>query len=122
MSPEPPYAFGDMLADIAAVVAPEGTSITWVDQDWLLAQDEGEDSIPLWGGGDPWIEANAASPAAARTAGLTVRPIRQSVAELVEHLVLAPPEGEGPGLARAREAELLAAWHTRGDEVASPPG
>jgi 2'-hydroxyisoflavone reductase len=113
VSPEPPYSFGDMLADIAAVVAPSGTTITWVDQDWLLAQGESDGTIPLWGGGDPWIGANAASPTAAREAGLPVRPVRQSVAELVEHLLLEPPEGYGPGMTREREAELLAAWHAR---------
>jgi 2'-hydroxyisoflavone reductase len=113
VSPEPPYTFGDMLADIAAVVAPAGTTLTWVDQEWLLGQGESDGTIPLWGGGDPWIGANAASPSAAREAGLPVRPVRQSVAELVEHLLLEPPEGDGPGLSRGREAELLAAWHDR---------
>ena len=113
VSPEPPYSFGDMLADIAAVVAPAGTTITWVDQDWLLAQGESDGTIPLWGGGDPWIGANAASPRAAREAGLPVRPVQQSVAELVEHLLLEPPDGDGPGMTREREAELLAAWRTR---------
>jgi 2'-hydroxyisoflavone reductase len=113
VSPEPPYTFGDMLADVAAVVAPEGTTITWVDERWLIDQGESDATIPLWGGGDPWIGANAASPAAARAAGLPFRPIRQSVRELVEHLVLEPPEGDGPGLGRPRETELLTAWHAR---------
>ena len=113
VSPEPPYSFADMLADIAAVVAPAGTTLTWVDQDWLLAQGEDDGSIPMWGGGDPWIGANAASPEASRVAGLPVRPVRQTVAELVEHLLLEPPEGDGPGLSRDRETALLQAWHAR---------
>ena len=113
VSPEFRYTFGDMLADIFAVVAPSGTTITWVDQQWLLDQGEDDSSIPLWGGGDAWIGANEASPAAARAAGLGVRPVQQSVWELVEHLVIDPPVGDGPGLSRLREAELLAAWHAR---------
>jgi 2'-hydroxyisoflavone reductase len=113
VSPEPPYSFADMLADIAAVVAPAGTTLTWVDQDWLLAQGEDDGSIPLWGGGDPWIGANAASPEASRMAGLPVRPVRQTVVELVEHLLLEPPEGDGPGMPRDRETALLEAWHAR---------
>jgi 2'-hydroxyisoflavone reductase len=113
VSPEPPYSFADLLGDIAAVVAPTGTTLTWVEEAWLLAQGESDATIPLWGGGDPWIGANAASPAAARAAGLPVRPVRESVADLVEHLLLEPPEGPGPGMAPDREAELLAAWHSR---------
>jgi 2'-hydroxyisoflavone reductase len=113
VSPEPPYSFAEMLADIAAVVAPLGTTLTWVDQDWLLARGESDATIPLWGGGDPWIGANAASPRAARAAGLRARSVQQSVAELVEHLVLEPLDGAGPGLSRERETELLAAWHSR---------
>ncbi len=111
VSPEPPYSFGDLLADVAAVVAPEGTTFSWVDGAWLLEQGESDVTIPLWGGGDPWILANAASPSAAREAGLSARPIRQTVAELVEHLLLEPPSGDGPGLTAGRETELLTRWH-----------
>jgi len=113
VTPEPPYTFGDLLADIAAVVAPDGTSITWVDQQWLLDQGESDATIPLWGGGDPWIGANAASPARSRAAGLPARSVQASVLELTQHLALVPPPGDGPGLTREREAELLRAWHTR---------
>jgi 2'-hydroxyisoflavone reductase len=113
VTPAPPYSFADMLADISAVIAPEGTTITWVEAGWLLGQGEGDATIPLWGGGDPGVAVCAASPEAARAAGLESRPIRQSVLELVESLVLEPPDGDGPGLSRAREAELLAAWHAR---------
>jgi 2'-hydroxyisoflavone reductase len=113
VSPDPAYSFADMLGDIAAVVAPAGTTLTWVDEEWLLGQGEDDGSIPLWGGGDPWIGANAASPAAARAAGLPVRPVQQTVAELVEHLLLEPPEGDDPGMSRERETELLQAWHAR---------
>ena len=111
VSPDPVYTFGQMLADIASVVGPSGTTVTWVDQQWLLDQGESDGSIPLWGGGDPWILANAASPAAARAAGLQARSIRQSVVEIAEHLRRHPPTEAGPGLSAEREAELLAAWH-----------
>jgi 2'-hydroxyisoflavone reductase len=110
VSPDPVYTFGQMLADIAAVVGPSGTTVTWVDQQWLLDQGESDATIPLWGGGDPWIEANAADPAAARAAGLQCRSIRQSVVEIAEHLRRHPPADPGPGLSAARERELLDAW------------
>ena len=113
VTPEPPYTFGDMLADVLAVVAPSGTTITWVDQAWLLEQGESDGTIPLWGGGDPWILANAASPAAAVAAGMKNRSVRQSAVEVLDHLRAGPTTGSDPGLTREREAELLAAWHAR---------
>jgi 2'-hydroxyisoflavone reductase len=113
VTPEPPYSFGDLLADIAAVVAPAGTTLTWVDQQWLLDQGESDSTIPLWGGGDPWIGANAASPSRSRAAGLPARSVQASVLELTQHLALVPLEGDGPGLSRVREQELLTAWHAR---------
>ncbi len=113
VTPEPPYTFGDMLADVLAVVAPSGTTITWVDQAWLLEQGESDGTIPLWGGGDPWILANAASPAAALAAGMKNRSVRQSAVEVLDHLRAGPTTGSDPGLTREREAELLAAWHAR---------
>jgi 2'-hydroxyisoflavone reductase len=109
----PPYSFADMLADVLAVVGTSGTELTWVDQDWLLAQGESDATIPLWGGGDPWISANAASPARARAAGLTSRSVRQSVVEIAEHLGRHPSVEAGPGLSPEREDRLLALWHER---------
>jgi 2'-hydroxyisoflavone reductase len=113
VTPEPPYTFGDMLADVLAVVAPSGTTITWVDQAWLLEQGESDATIPLWGGGDPWILANAASPAAAVAAGMKNRSVRQSAIEVLDHLRAGPTTGSDPGMTREREVELLAAWHGR---------
>lgn len=113
VTPEPPYSFGDLLDDIASVVAPTGTTVTWVDQQWLLDQGESDGTIPLWGGGDPWILANAASPAAAVAAGLKVRSVRQSAIEVLDHLRAGPTTGADPGLTREREAELLARWRER---------
>lgn len=114
VSPAPPYSFGDLLADLVAVIGPPGTKVTWVDQQWLLDQGESDASIPLWGGGDPWISANAADPAAATAAGLHARLVRQSIREIADDLAVHPPTGTSPALDRARERELLAAWHARG--------
>ena len=112
VSPEPPFTFGDMLAAIAAEVAPAGTTLTWVDRRWLLDQGEDGGSIPLWGEDDPWIAANAASAAAARSTGLAPRPIARSIRDVLEHdaVLLAPTS---PAIGREREQELLAAWHAR---------
>jgi 2'-hydroxyisoflavone reductase len=113
VSPPPPYTFGDMLDDISAVVAPAATTLTWVAQDWLLAQGVDGDTMPLWGAGDPWIDANTADPAASRATGLAPRPIMQSIAEIHEHVATLPAGPRGRRLSREREDELLAAWHAR---------
>lgn len=110
---EPPYSFGDMLADVVSAVAPSGTTLTWVDQQWLLDQGESDATIPLWGGGDPWILANAADPAASVAAGLRNRSVRQSAVEVLDHLRAGPTTGSDPGPTRDREADLLAAWRLR---------
>ena len=112
VSPEPPFSFGDMLGAIAAEVAPEGTTLAWVDRRWLLDQGEDGSSIPLWGEDDPWIAANAASPAAAHATGLAPRPFARSVRDVLEHAASVPVP-DSPAISREREQELLAAWHAR---------
>jgi 2'-hydroxyisoflavone reductase len=109
----PPYSFADMLSDLLAAVGPADTRLTWVDEAWLLAQGESDATIPLWGGGDPWIAANAASPAAARAAGLPTRTVGESARDVLATLSTVA-QAPSPGLTREREAELLAAWHARG--------
>ena len=114
VSPAPPYTFGLMLGDVAAAVAPESTTLTWVDQQWLLDQGETGESLPLWGAGDPWIDANTADPSAARATGLAPRSLRDSAAQTLEHVRVNPWPSRAPGaLTREREAELLASWHAR---------
>ena len=114
VSPAPPYTFGLMLGDVAAAVAPESTTLTWVDQQWLLDQGETGESLPLWGAGDPWIDANTADPSAARATGLARRSLRDSAAQTLEHVRVNPWPSRAPGaLTREREAELLASWHAR---------
>jgi 2'-hydroxyisoflavone reductase len=115
VSPPPPFGFGDLLTAIAAVVAPPGTTLTWVGQQYLL--DEGEDdvSLPMWPGGDSESAANAASPAAALAAGLAPRPLRQSIAEIHEHELRHPAIARNPvGVSPDREAALLSGWARAG--------
>jgi 2'-hydroxyisoflavone reductase len=48
VSPPPPFGFGQMLAAIAAAVAPAGTRFTWVDSDFLVAEGIDGAALPLW--------------------------------------------------------------------------
>jgi 2'-hydroxyisoflavone reductase len=111
VDPAPPFGWGDMLEAIAAEVAPEGTKLTWVPSDVLRA--EGLDGIivPLWAEGETeGANMCAASPAAAVAAGLTPRPLRQTVADIRAE-DRAPFTGpSGVGVPAEREAEVLARW------------
>jgi nucleoside-diphosphate-sugar epimerase len=114
VSPPPPFGFGALLDEIAAEVAPPGTSLTWVAPAFLTEFGETVETIPLWPGGDSERDINAANPAKATAAGLTPRPIRQSVAEIhaAERSASQPPPAD-VGLTAERETELLTAWDAR---------
>jgi 2'-hydroxyisoflavone reductase len=111
VSPKPPFGFGDMLAAIAARVAPPGTTFTWVGQDYLLGSGLDDSALPLWPGGDTESEINAADPARAEAAGLAPRPLAASIDEIRQAELESPtPVPGGLGLPVEREAELLAGW------------
>jgi 2'-hydroxyisoflavone reductase len=111
VSPVPPFGFGQMLDAIASEVAPAGTDIRWVDSEFLLAAGVDGEALPLWGEGDAGeLSANLADPSAAFAAGLTPRPLRQTVADI--RAGSSPgTKPAGVGLPAEREAELLAAWN-----------
>jgi 2'-hydroxyisoflavone reductase len=112
VGPESLQTFRAMLDDVAVAVAPSGTRITWVDRDWLLAQGEDDTTVPLWRASEhPWTSTS--DPGRALADGLRLRSVRQSAAEILDHLRAGPTSGQDRGLTRAREAELLAAWHAQ---------
>jgi 2'-hydroxyisoflavone reductase len=109
VNPAPPFGFGQMLADIAAEVAPQGTELVWVDSAFLVAHDVDGNTLPLWAEGDSeGANLSAANPAAAFAAGLSPRPLRQTVADI--RTAEPVPARPGVGLAPERETELLATW------------
>jgi 2'-hydroxyisoflavone reductase len=109
----PPFGFGDMLAAIAAEVAPAGTRLVWADSDFLRSAGVDGSALPLWDEGDA-SAANmmTANPAAAFSAGLTPRPLRKTVADIRAELQAPGADGPGVGISAEREAELLARWDT----------
>ncbi|MEP7023423.1 MAG: NAD-dependent epimerase/dehydratase family protein [Actinomycetota bacterium] len=111
VSPPPPFGFGDMLAAIAAQVAPPGTVLTWVGQEFLQDSGLDDNALPLWPGGDSESAINAADPARANAAGLAPRPLSQTIDE-IRVAEQASPTAVPPGLGLSAEAEadLLAHW------------
>jgi 2'-hydroxyisoflavone reductase len=119
VSPPPPFSFADMLEAIVAEVAPPSTRLVWVDADFLTEFGETAETLPLWPGGDSESDINTADPSRVYAAGLTPRPLGQTIAELHAAELASPTlPRPGVGLTAEREAELLAAW--RAIEAAGP--
>jgi 2'-hydroxyisoflavone reductase len=111
VDPAPPFGFGDMLAAIAAEVAPPGTTLTWIPSDFLLTQGVDGAMLPLWAEGEgDGANMATASPAAAAAAGLRPRPLAETIADIRAE-DRAPGTGRpGIGIPPEREAELLGLW------------
>ena len=77
---EPPFSFADLLEGIAAGVAPPGTRLRWISAAQALAAGR---EFPLWHGGESSGMA-AVSSQAARSLGLTARPLAQSASDVLE--------------------------------------
>jgi 2'-hydroxyisoflavone reductase len=99
--------------------------IAWVDEDFLLERGVGQwMELPLWlARSDPdWAHMQEADVSRALAAGLTFRPVEETVRDTLSWAesreqaaagTAAMGDAEGVGLAREREAELLAEWHAR---------
>ena len=109
----PAVPWSELLQAIAGV-APDGTTLTWVDGGWLAEQGVTGQELPLWSEGVvEW--QSAVSPARAEAAGLQHRPLSETVRDTDawatdESLV------DGVGLTPAREADLLDSWAQSQDQ------
>jgi 2'-hydroxyisoflavone reductase len=111
VNPAPPFGFGQMLETIAAEVAPPGTGLTWVSSDFLISRGVDGPALPLWPVGErDAVNMSRASPAASFAAGLTPRPLRETVADIRAEDRVPGTGRPGIGISAQREAELLAGW------------
>jgi hypothetical protein len=109
--PFPPVAFGQMLDEIARVVASSGTTFTWVDRSFLVDAGLGRDSLPLWSGAAAEGMLQAADPARALSVGLAPRPLAETIWDVYEHESRTPTPSQRPvGVPAEREADPLARW------------
>lgn len=115
IGPEPPFSFGDMLAEVRDQLAPEGTRLVWVPNEWLAEHGVAPEELPLWVPSDDPDFTLALDPDRAREAGLLSRPLAESIVDT--HEWMADPAarfaGRGVGASAQREAALLAAWAGR---------
>lgn len=112
VGPSSTFTWGEQLETVVSAVAPAGTTLCWVDGDWLLGEGVGEADLPMWSGGDPDALMMTADPAAALATGLRIRPLPETVRDTLawSRTVPAPPT---PGLAPVRERDLLDRWRAR---------
>jgi 2'-hydroxyisoflavone reductase len=110
-SPAPPFGFGDLLDATVMAVGPPGTRLTWVDPAWFAARGGTGQTAPLWteGAAENMLAADTSRAVAA---GLTVRPLEQTVSDTWAWMQQARPEpAPGWGTASEDEATLLRDWH-----------
>ena len=93
-------AWGELLA---------GADVTWVSDEHLVAHEVGEwMELPLWLADPAWAGMHRTDVGKAVGAGLTFRPVAETIAGAAE-----APAADGVGLTPEREAELLRAWRER---------
>jgi 2'-hydroxyisoflavone reductase len=106
----PGVSLKDLLATCRQVASSDA-EITWVSPEFLVEHDVGEwIELPLWLV-DPALEyADRVDVSRALEAGLTFRPLEETVRGTLDDAETT----DAAGLRPEREAELLAAWHVRG--------
>ena len=120
-APEGKLTMGALLQtcqDVARDMKAPASRLTWVPADFLEAQ-----KVSPWQDMPAWIPAQGEyagfgriSSAKARAAGLTYRPLRDTVRDTLVYWRGLPEERRAKpkaGLPPVREAEVLKAWHLR---------
>ncbi|MBW3570677.1 MAG: epimerase [Gemmatimonadetes bacterium] len=109
-----PTTFGGML-ELLRADAGSDARFTWTDDAFLRAHglEPWGDELPFWTAPeDAGFFALSARRAVA--AGLRLRPMAETARDTAAWEPTRDPQARTGGLAPAREAELLAAWHARG--------
>ena len=110
--PEYPLTMAALLAESRRVSGSE-TAITWVTDDFLEQQQIGEwVDLPLWIPEKEGPGVGDVNCARAIAAGLTFRPLAETVRATLDWLATRPADyAWKAGLTPERETETLAAWH-----------
>jgi 2'-hydroxyisoflavone reductase len=106
------------VLDAGCRVSGSSTRAVEVDDAFLTGQEVGEwMELPLWldASNEDWRHFMEVDVARATAAGLTFRPLDETVAATLEQAARV----DGVGLTAERERELLAAWWARGTPAAA---
>ena len=94
-------------------VTRSAAEIVWVNNEFLIAHEVGEwMELPLWIADPEWKDFMNKDISRALAAGLTCRPLEDTIRDTLERAQTA----EGVGLTPDREADLLAAWSAQDGE------
>jgi 2'-hydroxyisoflavone reductase len=109
--PDYPLSFGEVVETCQAV-SESAATFTYLPESFLQKNDA-ENAFPLWAGdGDAGIHTINSQKAIA--AGLTFRPLAETVRDTLDYLDTLPADREWKvGLRHEQEAELLAKWRTQ---------
>ena len=111
VNPPAPYSFADMLEEVRAAVAPDGTSLEWVPSAWLSDPGVTPALLPFWTGSDDPVYTLAMDPARAVAAGLRARPLAETARDTLAWT-------SGP---RSSETRVSGAgWSDRSSSAALP--
>jgi len=113
----PPMPLGDVLSACLDVIESDAELI-WTPADFLAAHDiQPWRDIHLWADSDSPASASFTwSSEKAITAGLTIRPVEQTIKDTLVWFKTLPEERQANlrfGMSREKELEILAAWQAR---------
>jgi nucleoside-diphosphate-sugar epimerase len=105
------------LAEMADALAPAGTTLTWVDQDFLTEHDvrpwSGERALPLWLPLPEYGGFLARDVTDSLAAGLRTRPVAETAVRTLDWVRSHPDDVKPGGLAPEDETNVLREWHAR---------
>ena len=109
-----PMAMGDFL-DACVNVTDKGTTLTWVPADFLEQHElRAWYELQMWAdSASPVTGSLTWSPAKALAAGLTIRPVEETIRDTLEWFGSLPSERQSElrsGIPAEKEASVLAAW------------
>jgi 2'-hydroxyisoflavone reductase len=87
-----------------------GADVVWVPDEFLVEHGVTEEDLPLWSPDPKFSALHEADVSAAVAAGLTFRPVQDTVKDTLEWDRSRGDGGPSPGLSHEREEELMAAW------------
>jgi 2'-hydroxyisoflavone reductase len=119
VSPPRSFTMGQLIAACQEASQASGTRLTWVPESFLEKHWKPDDmDLPPWAPSHGDTAGLALiSAARAQAAGLTVRPLAETVRDTLAWFKSLPPERQAKlqaGLDPAKEAETLRQWHTSG--------
>jgi 2'-hydroxyisoflavone reductase len=113
-APMPRSRFLDAMV---AALAPDGTTLTWVDQEFLQEHDvrpwSGERALPLWLPLPEYGGFLARDVTDSLAAGLRTRPVGDTARRTLDWMTAHPEEVKPGGLAAEDETNVLREWHAR---------